>query len=82
MFSLVHFLESFEVEAQVQAFIQVIPELVKQAAEWTAILHARIMNDDDARSVFEERLRFTHDEVIKALGLRLQVTTVASESPA
>jgi hypothetical protein len=42
--SLVHFLESFEVEAQVQAFIQVMPDLVKRAAEWTEILHSRIMN--------------------------------------
>lgn len=29
MFSLVHFLESFEVQEQVQAFIQVLPDLVK-----------------------------------------------------
>lgn len=57
MFSLVHFLESFDVQAQVQAFIQVIPELVKRAAEWTAILHSRIMNDAIARSAFEERVR-------------------------
>jgi len=57
MFSLVHFLESFDVQEQVQAFIQVMPDLVKRAAEWTAILHSRIMNDDVARSVFEEKVR-------------------------
>jgi Immunity protein 30 len=57
MFSLVHFLESFDVQAQLQAFIQVLPELVKRAAEWTAILHSRIMNDSIARSAFEERVR-------------------------
>ena len=57
MFSLVHFLESFEAQAQVQAFIQVMPDLSKRAIEWTAILHSRIMNDDIARSIFEEKVR-------------------------
>ena len=57
MFSLVHFLESFEVQEQVQAFIQVMPDLSKRATEWTEILHSRIMNDDVARSIFEEKVR-------------------------
>jgi len=57
MFSLVHFLESFDVREQVQAFIQVMPDLVKRSAEWTAILHSRTMNDDVARSAFDERVR-------------------------
>ncbi len=57
MFSLVHFLESFDVQEQVQAFIQVMPDLVKRATEWTAILHSRIMNDAIARSAFEEKVR-------------------------
>jgi Immunity protein 30 len=58
MFSLVHFLESFEVQEQVQAFIQVMPELVKQAGEWTGILHSRIMNDAIAKIEFEKRAQF------------------------
>lgn len=57
MFSLVHFLESFDVQEQIQAFIQVMPNLVKQAPEWAAILHARIVNDEGARSLFEEEVR-------------------------
>lgn len=57
MFSLVHFLESFELQEQIQAFIEVMPDLVKRAAEWTAILHSRIANDAIARSVFEEKVR-------------------------
>lgn len=57
IFSLVHFLESFEVQEQVEAFIQVMPDLVKRAAEWTATLHSRITNDDVARSVFEEEMQ-------------------------
>ncbi|BAU13445.1 hypothetical protein LEP3755_39840 [Leptolyngbya sp. NIES-3755] len=58
MFSLVHFLESFDVQQQVEAFVQVMPKMVNRAAEWTAILHSRMMNDEIARSVFEERSRF------------------------
>ncbi len=54
MFSLVHFLESFDMQEQLQAFIQVMPDLVNRAAGWTAILPSRIMNDAIARSVFEE----------------------------
>jgi Immunity protein 30 len=57
MFSLVHFLESFDVEAQVQAFVQVMPDLAGRSAEWMVILRDRIMNDAIAQAVFEERVR-------------------------
>jgi Immunity protein 30 len=57
MFSLVHFLESFDVEAQVQAFVQVMPDLAGRSAQWSAILRDRIMNDAIAQGVFEERVR-------------------------
>jgi Immunity protein 30 len=87
MFGLVHFLESFDLQEQVQAFIQVMPDLVKRAAEWAAILHSRIMNDQIARAVFEERVRSMHtqkqDEIYKVLAsiaansLSDQVTSVA-----
>jgi hypothetical protein len=56
MFSLVHFLESFDVHEQIEAFIEVMP-LAKRAAEWTAILYSRILNDEGARSVFEEKMQ-------------------------
>jgi hypothetical protein len=60
MFGLVHFLESFEVQAQVKAFIQVMPDLEQRASEWTEILHSRMMNDAIARDIFEEKSR-SHD---------------------
>ncbi len=62
MFSLVHFLGSFEVQEQVRSFIQVMPDLVKRAAEWTAILHSRMMNDEVARSVFEEEMQAINNQ--------------------
>jgi Immunity protein 30 len=74
MFSLVHFLESFEVQQQVQAFIQVMPELVQRAAEWTAILQAWILNDETARAVFETKLGLmsvsNRDQLTRNLQLR------------
>jgi Immunity protein 30 len=62
MFSLVNFLESFALQEQLQAFIQVLPSLVKKASEWTENLHTRIMNDAEARVAFEEMLRSMHTQ--------------------
>jgi len=62
MFSLVHFLESFDVHEQVKAFIQVLLDLVKQAEEWTAILHSRMMNDAIAKAEFEARVRSMNEQ--------------------
>lgn len=57
MFSLIHFLESFDLQEQLQAFIDVLPNLVKSAVEWTAILHTRIANDPNAQNAFKEILK-------------------------
>lgn len=46
MFSLLHFLESFDVKEQLQAFIDVVPKLIVSAPEWTKIIHYRILNDN------------------------------------
>jgi len=80
MFSLVHFLESFDVQEQVQAFIQVMPELVKQAAEWAAILHSRIMNDEIARSAFEEGVRSIKDQKQDEIYQLLLLVSITSSS--
>jgi hypothetical protein len=34
-----------------------LPDLVERAAEWTTILHSRIMNDAIAQAAFAEALR-------------------------
>lgn len=51
-----HFLELFDVQEQVQAFFQVLPDLIKRAEEWKTILHSRIMNSEIARPTFEEKI--------------------------
>jgi Immunity protein 30 len=80
MFSLVHFLESFEVQAQLQAFIQMLPDLVKRAAGWTAILYSRIMNDAIARSAFEERVRSMSEQEQIEIQRPLSLTAVEQAS--
>jgi hypothetical protein len=73
MFSLVHFLESFEVRQQVQAFIQVLPDLVQQAAEWTVILHSRMIHDEVAHAAFDGWMRSLdgqqHNEIVRLIAL-------------
>jgi Immunity protein 30 len=56
MFGLIHFLESFDVSAQIQAFVTVAPQLMLVGSEWTRILHGRILNDDDACCLYRDIL--------------------------
>jgi Immunity protein 30 len=59
MFGLIHFLESFDVFAQMQAFVTVVPQLMLVASEWTRILHTRILNDDDACRLYRDILHYS-----------------------
>ncbi|BAY05796.1 hypothetical protein NIES19_50730 [Anabaena cylindrica PCC 7122] len=56
MFSLIHFLESFDMEKQITAFINVVPQLMITAPEWTRIIHNRILNDVSACGVYRHGL--------------------------
>ena len=56
MFSLIHFLESFDMEKQIEAFITMIPQLMLSVTEWTRILHNRILNDESACQVYQKLL--------------------------
>jgi len=56
MWDLIHFLESFDMKAQLLAFVKVLPEMMARAPEWTRILHCRIWNDEYARVLYEEIL--------------------------
>ena len=50
MFGLVHFLESFDLDAQIKAMLSVLPVMAEQAPDWARILHYRILNDGQARA--------------------------------
>jgi hypothetical protein len=56
MFNLIHFLESFDMEKQIAAFINVAPKLMITAPEWTRIIHNRILNDESACQVYKNLL--------------------------
>ncbi|EAW45525.1 Imm30 family immunity protein [Nodularia spumigena CS-584] len=56
MFSLIHFLECFDVKKQIAAFIKVVPQLMITAPEWTRIIHNRILNDQVACHAYQELL--------------------------
>lgn len=56
MFSLVHFLESFDVKEQLEAFVFVVPQLIVTAPDWTKILHNRILNDQSACRLYQNIL--------------------------
>ena len=62
MFGLIHFLESFDVSAQIQAFVTVVPQLMLVASEWTRILHSRILNDEDACRLYRDILHFLNTQ--------------------
>jgi hypothetical protein len=56
MFGLVHFLESFDIEVQLSALFDVLPQLVQQAPEWSRVIHFRILNDVSARKCYQQML--------------------------
>lgn len=56
MFGLVHLLESFALEEQLQAFVAIVPELITVAPDWTKILHSRILNDKEACHLYRDNL--------------------------
>ncbi len=62
MFGLVHFLESFELETQLTAFLKVMPQLAMNSPEWTKILHNRILNDEVACNTYLKILRSLNSE--------------------
>lgn len=58
MFSLIHFLESFDLQEQLQAFIDVVPNLIVSAPDWTKIIHYRIINDESACVLYQDMLQY------------------------
>ncbi|MGD1807752.1 Imm30 family immunity protein [Dapis sp. BLCC M126] len=60
MFSLVHFLEDFDPQKQIPAFIEVIPQLMNAAPEWTKIIHYRIINDESAGKFYQNSLELAN----------------------
>ena len=62
IFSLVHFLVDFDLQKQIPAFIEVIPQLMMTAPEWTKIIHYRIMNDESACNLYHNSLELANQK--------------------
>lgn len=56
MFSLIHFLESFDIELQIRSFMNVVPQLMVTAPAWARIIHERILNDESACHIYQSLL--------------------------
>ncbi len=80
MYGLIHFLESFELKDQLQAFIDAIDRMIVNAKEWTMILLYGILNQDLARSLYSEMLHSTHSPN-RDLCTHLLREIAANESP-
>ncbi|MEQ8961459.1 MAG: Imm30 family immunity protein [Coleofasciculus sp. C2-GNP5-27] len=62
MFSLLHFIESFDLQQQLQSFITVVPTLIGLAQDWTRIIHTRILNDDSACQLYRKLLHSANSQ--------------------
>lgn len=80
MYSLIHFLESFDLKDQLQAFIDTIDRMIVNAKEWTMILLYGILNQDLARSSYSKMLHSTPSQN-RDLCKHLLREIVANESP-
>ena len=62
MYGLIHFLESFELKDQLQAFIDAIDRMIVNAKEWAMILLYGILNQDLSRNLYSEMLHSTNSQ--------------------
>ena len=80
MYGLIHFLESFELKDQLQAFIDAIDRMIVNAKEWTMILLYGILNQDLSRNSYSEILHSTQSHN-RELCTNLLQEIAANESP-
>lgn len=80
MYGLVHLLESFGIEEQLQAFFQALPSLLKQAPEWVKTLNYRLLNDEEARNAYKASFRSASEETRKLIRMLLK-ELIAEEPP-
>lgn len=52
LWGLLHFVESFGMERQLQAMIQVLPSMIADASEWAKLFHCRVLNDSQYRTYY------------------------------
>ncbi|WP_175406475.1 Imm30 family immunity protein [Bacillus sp. FJAT-27264] len=68
MFSLVHFVESYQTEMYLTQLLESLPAMLEPARDWAIVLNKRILKDDFCRSEYADI----------AAGMSPQVKTVLS----
>lgn len=53
MWGLLHFVESFGMADELEALLEVVPVLSKEAPEWVETIHCRILNDANYRNYYK-----------------------------
>lgn len=56
-FGIVHVVEDFTAHQEARELLRVLPQLSRQAPEWTDTLHWRILNDPSSREAYAAELR-------------------------
>lgn len=54
MFSLVHFVESVQMEMYLTQLLESLPDMLEHARNWAIVLNTRILNDDNYRKDYAE----------------------------
>lgn len=54
MFSLVHFVESLQMEMYLTQLLHSLPEMLEHARNWAIVLNERILNDDNYRKDYAD----------------------------
>ncbi|MBC6434593.1 hypothetical protein FM036_30295 [Nostoc sp. HG1] len=80
MYGLIHFLEFFEIQDQLQAFIDAIDRMIVNAKEWTMIILYGIINEDLSRNLYAKMLHSTNSQN-RDLCTTLLQEIAANESP-
>lgn len=80
MYGLIHFLESFDAKKQFQAFIDVVPQMIRRASNWTKTLLYGILNDDPSRALYKELLHSANPES-REIVYQLLKEIAANEAP-
>ncbi|AIQ55827.1 Imm30 family immunity protein [Paenibacillus borealis] len=72
MFSLVHFVESVQMEMYLTQLLESLPEMLEHARNWAIVLNKRILNDDNFRKDYAEIAALMPPKVKKCLAFLLE----------
>jgi hypothetical protein len=57
MFSIIHTIESFDVQVYIAQIMRELPSLFRSSPRWAIVLHMRILNDPESRSAYASALQ-------------------------